>query len=30
VDVEDVRDDEGKKGIEFKTGWIPESEVGRI
>jgi len=30
VDVEDVRDDEGKKGAEFKTGWIPESEVGKI
>ncbi len=30
VDVEDVRDDEGKKETESKTGWIPESEVGKI
>lgn len=30
VDVEDVHDDEGKKETEFKTGWIPESEVGKI
>ena len=30
VDVEDVHDDEGKKEAEFKTGWIPESEVGEI
>ena len=30
VDVEEVSDDEGKKKTEFKTGWIPESEVGRI
>lgn len=30
VDVEEVHDDEGKKEAEFKTGWIPESEVGKI
>ncbi|GAX61040.1 hypothetical protein SCALIN_C17_0073 [Candidatus Scalindua japonica] len=30
VDVEDVHDDEGKKEVEFKTGWISESEVGKI
>jgi tetratricopeptide (TPR) repeat protein len=30
VDVEDVHDDEGKKETESKTGWIPESEIGKI
>jgi len=30
VDVEDIRDNEGKKETEYKTGWIPESEVGKI
>jgi tetratricopeptide (TPR) repeat protein len=30
VDVEDVHDDEGKKEAESKTGWIPESEIGKI
>ncbi len=30
VDVEDVHDDEGKKESELKTGWILESEVGKI
>lgn len=30
VDVEDVHDDEGNKETESKTGWIPESETGKI
>ena len=30
VDVEDSHDDEGKKEAESKTGWIPESEIGKI
>ena len=30
VDVEDIHGDEGKKEAEFKTGWIPASEVGEI
>jgi len=30
VDVEDVHDDEGKKEVESRTGWIPESEIGEI
>jgi hypothetical protein len=30
VDVEDAHDDEGKKETESKTGWIPESEIGKI
>ncbi len=30
VDVEDVHEDEGKKESESKTGWIPESEIGKI
>ena len=30
VDVEDLRDDEDKKEVEFRIGWIPEAEVGKI
>ena len=30
VDVENVSDDEGKEKAELKTGWISESEVGKI
>ncbi len=30
VDVEDIHDDEGKKEVESKTGWIPKSELGKI
>ena len=30
VDVEDLRDDEDNKEVEFKIGWIPEAEVGKI
>lgn len=30
VDVEDLRDVEDKKKVEFKIGWIPEAEVGKI
>ncbi len=30
VDVEDLRDDEDKKEAEFRIGWIPEAEVGKI
>ena len=30
VEVEDLRDDEDKKEVEFKIGWIPEAEVGKI
>ena len=30
VDVEDLRGDEDKKEVEFKIGWIPEAEVGKI
>ncbi len=30
VDVEGIRDDEDKKETEFKTGWIPEAEIGKI
>jgi tetratricopeptide (TPR) repeat protein len=30
VDVEDVHDDDGKEKTELKTGWIPESELGKI
>lgn len=30
VDVEDFRDEEDKKKVEFKIGWIPEAEVGKI
>jgi hypothetical protein len=30
VDVEDIRDEEDKKDIEFKKGWIPKAKVGKI
>jgi len=30
VDVEDLRDNEDKKGVEFKIGWIPETEIGKL
>lgn len=30
VDVEDVSENVGTKKTELKTGWIPESEVGKI
>ncbi len=30
VDLEDIREDEDKKEVEFKMGWIPEAEVGKI
>ncbi|ODS31460.1 MAG: hypothetical protein SCARUB_03417 [Candidatus Scalindua rubra] len=30
VDIEDIREDEEKKDIEFKKGWISEAKVGKI
>lgn len=30
VDVEDLRDDKDREKVEFKIGWIPEAEVGKI
>ncbi len=30
VDVEGGHDDDGKREAESETGWIPESEIGKI
>jgi hypothetical protein len=30
VDIENARDDEERKDIEFKKGWIPKAKVEKI